>query len=106
MDDTKDRSPSRLQWKSPMRVHRLKPRFIEKIWGSQHLSPWFADSDLKIGEVWLGGPHGEPLPLLIKFLFTTDRLSVQVHPNDEYAGLHHGSKGKTEMWHILRAEPG
>ena len=52
------------------------------------------------------GPNGESLPLLIKFLFTTEWLSVQVHPNDEYASRHHQSKGKTEMWHILRAEPG
>ncbi len=47
------------------------------------------------------------MPLLVKFLFTSDNLSVQVHPNDEYAAKHHeGSRGKTEMWHILRAEPG
>lgn len=45
--------------------------------------------------------------LLIKFLFTTEALSVQVHPEDDYARRHHqGSAGKTEMWHILRAEPG
>ena len=89
-----------------MPVHALSPRFLEKIWGSQRLSPWFPDSDLKIGEVWLEGPGGEALPLLIKFLFTTERLSVQVHPNDEYARKHHDSNGKTEMWHILRADAG
>ena len=89
-----------------MSVHALKPRFLEKVWGSPTLSPWFPDSDLKIGEVWLEGPQGEPLPLLIKFLFTTERLSVQVHPEDGYAREHHQSKGKTEMWHILRAVPG
>jgi mannose-6-phosphate isomerase len=89
-----------------MPVHALTPRFLEKVWGSQHLSPWFPDSPLKIGEVWLEGPAGEPLPLLIKVLFTTGRLSVQVHPNDEYAWKHNQSSGKTEMWHILRAEDG
>ena len=47
----------------------------------------------KIGEVWFEGLPD--LPLLIKFLFTTEPLSVQVHP-----------EGKTEMWHILAAEPG
>jgi mannose-6-phosphate isomerase len=31
---------------------------------------------------------------------------VQVHPNDDYARLHHDCRGKTEMWHVLRAEPG
>jgi mannose-6-phosphate isomerase len=44
--------------------------------------------------------------LLIKFLFTTGKLSVQVHPDDAYAREHHGSRGKTEMWHVLAAEPG
>jgi mannose-6-phosphate isomerase len=53
------------------------------------------------GEVWF--PAGD---LLIKFLFTSQDLSVQVHPDDEYARAHENSRGKTEMWHILRAEPG
>ena len=89
-----------------MSIEALEPEFLEKVWGARNLSPWFPDSGVKIGEVWLNGPRGERLPLLVKFLFTTERLSVQVHPNDEYAALHHQSKGKTEMWHILRAEPG
>ena len=89
-----------------MSVHALAPRFLEKVWGSHQLRPWFPDSSSLIGEVWLEGPQGQPLPLLIKFLFTTDRLSVQVHPKDDYARKHHQSNGKTEMWHILRAEPG
>ncbi|MBI4479591.1 MAG: mannose-6-phosphate isomerase [Acidobacteria bacterium] len=54
----------------------------------------------------LDHPSGQPLfPLLIKILFTTDKLSVQVHPPDSYAAQQ-GSWGKTEMWHILRAAPG
>jgi mannose-6-phosphate isomerase len=77
----------------------------EKIWGSTQLSPWFPDSREKIGEVWFLS-DGEPLPILVKFIFTSDRLSVQVHPDDEYARAHENSPGKTEMWHILRAEPG
>jgi mannose-6-phosphate isomerase len=58
-----------------------------------HLEPWFPNAAEKIGEVWFEGPPKPPL--LIKFLFTTEPLSVQVHP-----------EGKTEMWHILAAEPG
>ena len=72
---------------------RLTPRFVPKVWGSTHLEPWYPDSSEKIGEVWFEGVPD--LPLLIKFLFTTEPLSVQVHP-----------EGKTEMWHILAAEPG
>ena len=49
---------------------------------------------------------GLSFPLLIKFLFTTDKLSVQVHPSDAYAQEREGSAGKTEMWHVLQAEPG
>lgn len=50
--------------------------------------------------------HGPAFPLLVKFLFTTKKLSVQVHPPDAYAQEREGSRGKTEMWHILRVEPG
>ncbi len=48
-------------------------------------------------------------PLLVKFLFTEDKLSVQVHPGDEYAAKYEsesGGCGKTEMWYALRARPG
>ena len=46
------------------------------------------------------------LPLLVKFLFTTEKLSVQVHPDDAYAARIIIRRGKTEMWHVLAAEPG
>lgn len=47
---------------------------------------------------------GNRFPLLIKFIDATDDLSIQVHPNDRIARLKHKSPGKTEMWHILKAE--
>ena len=72
-------------------------------WGSTELEPWFPNSHEKIGEMWFEEPGD---PLLIKFLFTTGKLSVQVHPDDAYARAHHNSRGKTEMWHVLAAEPG
>jgi mannose-6-phosphate isomerase len=87
-----------------MLPQRLTPSFREKIWGATQLEPWFPNSERKIGEVWFEGV--DDLPLLIKFLFTSEKLSVQVHPDDDYARAHHGSRGKTEMWHILAAEPG
>ncbi|MDQ2711587.1 MAG: class I mannose-6-phosphate isomerase [Acidobacteriota bacterium] len=49
--------------------------------------------------------HPGICPLLVKLLFTTERLSVQVHPDDEYAHLHHQSLGKTEAWYVMEAEP-
>lgn len=51
-------------------------------------------------------PHWPRFPLLVKFLFTSDKLSVQVHPPDFYAGQKEQSPGKTEMWHVLKAAAG
>ncbi len=51
----------------------------------------------------------EPFPLLIKFLFPDQWLSVQVHPDDAYARMYEeaaGGTGKTEMWHVISAQPG
>ncbi len=45
-------------------------------------------------------------PLLIKFIDANDRLSIQVHPDNEYSLEHEGELGKTEMWYIIDAEPG
>lgn len=46
-------------------------------------------------------------PLLVKLLDAQEKLSVQVHPDDDYAAAHEGNElGKTEMWVILHAEPG
>lgn len=48
----------------------------------------------------------DTFPLLVKFIDATDRLSVQVHPDDAYAQAHEGEPGKTEMWYVVHAEPG
>lgn len=49
---------------------------------------------------------GEEFPLLIKFIDARQDLSIQVHPNDELAWERHRSKGKTEMWYVVAADPG
>lgn len=46
------------------------------------------------------------MPILIKMIDAADNLSVQVHPNDEYAQIHENQKGKTEMWYIIDAQEG
>ena len=79
---------------------RLEPSLREKVWGRTHLEPWFPDSEVKIGEAWY--LTDRELPLLVKLIFTSERLSVQVHPDDG----EDGPRGKTEMWHILAADPG
>ncbi len=85
---------------------RLIPSFREKVWGVTDLAPWFPRPSGKIGEVWFLRPDDAPQPILVKIIFTSALLSVQVHPDDAYALAHDGIPGKTEMWYILRAEPG
>ena len=46
------------------------------------------------------------LPLLVKFIDARRDLSIQVHPNDEMAQRVHGKMGKSEMWYIIKADPG
>ena len=48
-------------------------------------------------------------PILVKFIFPQDKLSIQVHPDDAYAAVHEraaGGRGKTEMWYAVSSEPG
>ncbi len=77
----------------------LQPSMRNKVWGLEDLAPWFGKQRSKVGEVWFEADP--PLPILLKFLFTSGRLSVQVHPPDR-----EGVAGKAEMWYVLRAEPG
>lgn len=87
------------------RLHRLTPQFVERIWGVDSLAPYFDEcAGKRIGEVWF--QTDPPLSLLTKFIFTSERLSVQVHPNDGQARARGLQNGKTEMWHMLHAEPG
>ncbi|MDQ2944641.1 MAG: class I mannose-6-phosphate isomerase [Acidobacteriota bacterium] len=113
----------------------LLPLFRERIWGRESLEPLFPDqaSNERIGEVWFTfeenrtsegknlrtvleespkilGDAADPqhpgiCPILLKLLFTTERLSVQVHPDDDYAQQHHQSLGKTEAWYVLDSRP-
>jgi mannose-6-phosphate isomerase len=114
----------------------LTPLQVERIWGASSLEPWFdvPQTGKPIGEVWLtaaecligNGPlHGKTLaaatesypalladkvaggvPLLLKILFPHEKLSVQVHPNDEQARAIGEPRGKNECWYVLSAEPG
>lgn len=53
-----------------------------------------------------GGYPGDKFPLLVKIIDAKEDLSIQVHPDDVYAGLHeNGSFGKTECWYILDCAP-
>ena len=111
---------------------KLKPVYKEIIWGGNKLKTDFGkvcDLD-KLAESWeltvrhdgmniiengeytgmtleeYLGADAAGFPLLIKLIDACDRLSIQVHPNDEYAREKEGEYGKTEMWYIVDAEPG
>ena len=86
----------------------LATRRIEKPWGRRHLWPGFADpadGAPAVGEVWFQTADAGAPELLIKYLFTSERLSVQVHPDDESARAAGYPRGKDEAWLILAAEP-
>ncbi|CAN5382862.1 class I mannose-6-phosphate isomerase [soil metagenome] len=86
----------------------LATRRVEKPWGRHDLWRGFADPSPDappVGEVWFQTPGEEEPELLIKYLFTSERLSVQVHPDDAEARAAGYPRGKDEAWVILAAEP-
>src|SRR5690349_14104838 len=85
----------------------LETKTVEKPWGQDTLPPPFeTPAGKRIGEIWFVPPRDLP-QLLVKYLFTSEALSVQVHPSDaqtQAAGL--GKQGKEECWLVIDAEPG
>lgn len=88
-----------------MTMTPLPKTFVEKPWGRIDLPNGFDADGRRIGEVWFDRAD-VPLPVLIKWLFTSERLSVQVHPNDAQARARGLSSGKEECWFVVDAEPG
>jgi mannose-6-phosphate isomerase len=85
----------------------LETKTVEKPWGRDTLpAPFTAPEGKRIGEIWFEPPRDLP-QLLVKYIFTSEKLSVQVHPSDEQTeakGL--GRQGKSECWVVIDAEPG
>jgi mannose-6-phosphate isomerase len=96
-----------------MSAIRLTTKRVEKPWGRSTLWPGFEDAapgGEPVGEVWFevpGEKDGSTAgpELLIKYLFTSDKLSVQVHPDDKDAQARGYPRGKDEAWVVLDAEP-
>ncbi len=85
---------------------KLKRKFVEKPWGQDVLPDTFdGGSGKKIGEIWFEAPKGIKLQLMVKYLFTSEKLSIQVHPNDRQARRIGFPHGKEECWFILDAKP-
>ena len=85
-------------------------RFVSKPWGAAELRPWSArrhDGDT-IGELWFQrtDQKAPESALLLKLLFTTQPLSIQVHPDDSFAQSIGIAHGKAEAWYVLAAKPG
>lgn len=107
---------------------QFPPLFKERLWGSESWEISAVEGDVskvangflkgndlaELVEIYMGelvgdknfNRFGHEFPLLIKFIDAKDRLSVQVHPNDELAARRHNAFGKTEMWVILENKPG
>ena len=113
---------------------RLIPALKDYIWGGHKLEKMYGKGGCKrVSESWevsvhpdgpsgiAGGgtlaqylaehpqavcPQGGALPVLIKFIDAAKKLSVQVHPDNEYARRVEGDNGKTEMWYVVQADEG
>ncbi len=117
------------------KIYRLTPSLHNNIWGGEKLHRYGKKSDLdRIGESWeLSFVPGEEaltdegiktteafareswgenckdfefFPVLTKFIDAKEKLSVQVHPSDEYALKNEGQYGKSEMWYVVEADEG
>src|SRR5438309_4905929 len=106
-------------------AHSLAPIYSREITGNPVGEVWLTGEECKVANGPLKGnsladlsrkfgaqligdtasPHSR-FPLLVKFLFPKDKLSVQVHPDDESAARTGQPCGKTECWYVLHAEPG
>ncbi|ANQ54388.1 mannose-6-phosphate isomerase [Thermosipho sp. 1063] len=104
---------------------KVRPQFRNQIWGNKKINEIFGIKEGKIGEIWLVSGHPlfttlvdgkdineiseslcgerfERFPLLVKLISTSDWLSLQVHPDDEYAKIVENEPwGKNEAWYFL-----
>ena len=93
-----------------MPIEHASVRAMHKPWGVSELQPW---SDIDgtgdaVGELWFERTDkNAPAPaLLLKLLFTSGPLSIQVHPDDTFARAMGMPNGKSEAWYIISAKPG
>jgi mannose-6-phosphate isomerase len=90
-----------------MTVEKLRPRAVEKVWGRRDLPPPFGPIPPEaepVGEIWFESAADDAL--LVKYLFTSEKLSVQVHPDEQAARRLGLASGKEEAWWVVAAEQG
>ena len=92
-----------------MVIEHASVRVVHKPWGLGDLQPWSSVDGSRdaVGELWFERASKDaPTPsLLLKLLFTSAPLSIQVHPDDTFARALGMPNGKSEAWYILSAEP-
>lgn len=85
---------------------KLQRHFVMKPWGRDDIAARFAaPPGQRIGEVWYEGAPPS-FGLLAKYLFTSEKLSIQVHPDDAQAAARGHPMGKSEFWFVTDAKPG
>jgi len=93
-----------------MPIEHASVRVVHKPWGVSDLRPWSSIDGTgdAVGELWFErADKNAPIPaLLLKLLFTSEPLSIQVHPDDTFARAMGMPNGKSEAWYIISAEPG
>ena len=92
-----------------MPIEHASVRVVHKPWGVSDLQPWSSvdgTSDA-VGELWFerADKNAQVPALLLKLLFTSEPLSIQVHPDDTFARALGMPNGKSEAWYIISAKP-
>ncbi len=83
-------------------VIELDKRIVDKPWGRCGIDRRFhVDAARQIGEIWFEPPADCTLDVMAKYLFTTERLSIQVHPDNSTARARGHRSGKDECWIVL-----
>ena len=83
-------------------MQKLATKIVDKPWGKRGIDPRFGvESGRQVGEIWFEPPSGRELDVMAKYLFTTERLSIQVHPDDATARARGYPRGKDECWIVL-----
>lgn len=93
-------------------IFKLKPFYNEKLWGWEKWTlSCHKDGKCVVDNGVYEGKElsevlgcGDDFPILVKIINAEKTLSVQVHPDDEYAAKHENSKGKTECWYVLETQ--
>jgi len=92
-----------------MPIEHASVRIVHKPWGVGDLRPWSSidGTSNPVGELWFerADKNASKPALLLKLLFTSEPLSIQVHPDDTFARTMGMPNGKSEAWYIVSATP-